>query len=189
MISGLLLIKALIEILSQGTILFTGCLHAGVQSAPMELVQEESLRGFLKDFVAKAPSEEHTSTRYVSAFVDLNGDGKKEAVVYLMGSRWCGSGGCPTLILAPEGKSHRLVAKITLTRPPIRVFKERSNGWRALGVWVQGGGVQIGYEAELHFDGNQYPSNPTIAPAHRVSQEAIGEEIIKAAEKGRLLYP
>src|SRR6185437_3426103 len=40
------------------------------------------------------------------AFVDLNRDGVKEAIVYLRDRTWCGTGGCPTLILARRGSSY-----------------------------------------------------------------------------------
>src|SRR5687767_1809970 len=52
-----------------------------------------------------------TEARYFAAYTDLNGDGGKEAVVYFIGPRICGSGGCHTAIFSPleEGKSYRLV--------------------------------------------------------------------------------
>ncbi len=54
----------------------------------------ESLKQFLQSW-----SNDKT-TRYVAAFRDLNSDGVHEAIVYLVGSSWCGSGGCNTLVLA-----------------------------------------------------------------------------------------
>lgn len=41
-------------------------------------------------------------TRYALARIDLNGDGS-EAIVYLAGGQWCGSGGCTLLVLSPPG--------------------------------------------------------------------------------------
>ena len=100
----------------------------------------KSLRVFLDTF------DSHLKDRYDAVFVDLNGDGKAEAIVYLKSKDWCGSGGCTTLILARDGDSWKLLTKISITRPPIRVLAGKSSGWRSIGVWVQGGGIQPGYE-------------------------------------------
>ena len=59
----------------------------------------ESLKKFLRT------RYDDKRARYVAAFRDLNGDGTKEAIVYLISNGWCGSGGCSTLILMPNGSS------------------------------------------------------------------------------------
>ena len=103
--------------------------------------------------------------RYFRAFVDLGNDGKKEAIVHLVGPEVCGSGGCLTVILRPEGDSYSLVTDISINRPPIRMLSRSSHGWHDLGVWVEGGGITPGYEADLAFDGTTYPENPSTPPA------------------------
>jgi hypothetical protein len=45
-------------------------------------------------------------------------------------------------------------------------------------VWVQGGGIQPGYEAELRFDGNAYPSNPSVIPARPLVNRPHGQIVI-----------
>ena len=74
------------------------------------LNKQESLKNFLRDYL-KDPA-----TRYRSAFVDLNDDGAQDAIVYVTGRSWCGSGGCTLLILASDGPSYRVVTKITIVR-------------------------------------------------------------------------
>jgi hypothetical protein len=133
---------------------------------------EESLKLFLQKF------DDGKRTRYVAAFHDLNDDGMPEAIVYLVGNEWCGSGGCNTLILARDATSWKIVTNITITSPPIRILANKSNGWHSIGVWVQGGGIQPGYEAELRFDGQTYPRNPSTPPARRVEGEPAGETVI-----------
>ncbi len=122
-------------------------------------------------------------------FVDLNGDGKDEAIVYLVGREWCGSGGCPTVILASEASSYRVVTELSITQRPIRILSGTSNGWRNLGVWVQGGGIQPGYVAELRFNGKTYPENPTVPPARRLEGKVPGKVVISASQAGTPLYP
>jgi hypothetical protein len=143
---------------------------------------KESLKGFLKTL------DDDRTTRYVLAFRDLNVDGTPEAIVHLIGKKWCGSGGCSTLILTPDGSSWRIVANIRITRPPIYVLADMSNGWRSVGVWVQGGGIQPGYEAELRFDGKTYPKNPSVPPARRLERKPEGEVVIPSTQDATLLY-
>jgi len=140
---------------------------AEIPAQPMQ-----SLKVFLQRFDADLKDQ------FVAGFADLNGDGRLEAVVYLTSSGWCGSGGCTTLVLVRDADSWRLLTKITVTRPPIRVLSKKSKGWRNLGVWVQGGGVQPGYEAELQFDGKTYPANPSMNWGRRATRNADGKTLI-----------
>lgn len=137
---------------------------------------EESLKRFLQTVV------HDKTTRYASTFQDLNGDGIPEGIVYLTGSNWCGSGGCTTLVLTRTASSWRIVTKITITQPPIRILRNTSHGWRSIAVWVQGGGIQPGYEAELRFDGKSYPRNPSTPPARRMEGKPPGEVGISTAQ-------
>lgn len=131
-----------------------------------------SLRAFLQTF------DGDLKDRFIASLADLDGDGTPEAIVYLTSSDWCGSGGCTTLILVAEGDSWRLLTEVSIARPPIRVLRTVSNGWRNIGVWVQGGGIQPGYEAELRFDGKTYPENPSMPPAKPLTGKPQGEILI-----------
>lgn len=104
------------------------------------------------------------STRYTYDRVDLNDDGAPEALVYLMGSYTCGSGGCMMLILEPAGQSYKMVSQMTLVNPPVVIAQDKTAGWKDLMIFVKGGGATPHY-ARLQFDGSSYPSNPSIAPA------------------------
>jgi hypothetical protein len=143
---------------------------------------QSSLRQFLRT------QDRNRSTRYVARLVDLNGDGSPEAVVYLTGPYWCGSGGCTALILAPKGGSWRIVTRLTIVQLPVRVLSSTSHRWHDLAVWVQGGGIQPGYEALLRFNGRSYPSNPSVPPARRLRQGTQGEVIIDSTEEGLPIY-
>jgi hypothetical protein len=114
--------------------------------------EENSLRTFLQPYLGSMPVGEDTTTRYQDAFVDLNGDGIPEVIVFVTGEDWCGSGGCEILVLARKGSSYSVVTRMTVSRPPIRVLTTKSHGWHDISVWVQGGGYVRGYEAELQFD-------------------------------------
>lgn len=124
----------------------------------------------------------------MSAFVDLKDDGVQEVIVYFVSNKWCGSGGCTALILAPEGSSYKVVTKITVTRLPIRVLATKSNGWHDIAIPVHGGGIVHAYEANLSFDGEKYPSNPTVPPAKPLIGNVPGTVVISDATEGKSLY-
>jgi hypothetical protein len=108
-------------------------------------------------------------TRYFEGEADLDGDGRAERIVHVAGPMVCGTGGCTTLVFMPAEDGWRQVAGIGVNRPPIRVSARSTNGWRNLIVHVAGGGLQDSYEAELRFDGETYPDNPTVPPAERAA--------------------
>jgi hypothetical protein len=177
----------MVAVVGAGFMLLAALCFARPQHQPNSK-QEDSLKLFLQDYLADSRSDERESTRYFPAFVDLKDGGTQEVIVYVTGRSWCGSGGCRTLVLAPKGSSYEVVTHATITRPPIRVLTTKSNGWHDISVWVQGGGIQPGYEAELPFDGKTYPSNPSVPPARRIVQEIAGEVVIPLTGKGIPLY-
>lgn len=147
--------------------------------------QEDSLKMFLRTYVGDPKVGDNSLTRYFAAFVDLRDDGTKDAIVYLTDDGWCGTSGCRTLILAPEGSSYRVVKTITVAQLPIRVLGTKSNGWHDIVFRVQGGGVEHAYEAKLSFNGKTYHS---ISPARRLTTKAQGEIVVPSDAEGKLLY-
>jgi len=122
--------------------------------------------------------DEAVPTRYVEASADLNGDGKNELLVHVIGPAACGSGGCPTLVYTVLGSGHWRMATIGLTNLPIRASATRTRGWRNLIVNVRGGGAKAG-DVELLFDGRGYPKNPTL-PGKFVTASAGGGDVLIA---------
>jgi hypothetical protein len=108
--------------------------------------------------------------------------------VYLIDAKWCGSGGCSCLILAPDGSSYNIITQTSVTQLPIRVLSTKTNGWHDLAVGVAGGGIQPGYAARLRFDGSTYPSNPTVPPAQELRTKIEGKIVIPADATGAPLY-
>lgn len=125
---------------------------------------QNSLRRFLQSL------DDNKTARYLVAFADLDDDGQPEAIAYLISPNWCGSGGCSMFVLKQNGNTWETVTETSITQRPIRVLTDTSHGWHSLGVWVQGGGIQPGYEAELRFDGKTYPENPSVLPARRLKK-------------------
>ncbi len=109
-------------------------------------------------------SETLSEIRYFHNYADLNGDGRSEAIAYLVGSYTCGTGGCTTLIFEDQGSEYTLNSYLTLVNPPVIVSDQTTNGWQDLILYVTGGGADSGYY-QLQHDGQSYPSNPSIEPA------------------------
>lgn len=146
---------------------------AAVETAsPAPVNAEEDIRHFL---LQEYPDAE--DIRYALAWRDLNGDGTDEAIIHVISSWVCGSGGCNTLVLTPAGPMWRKVGDISVSRSPVTVLGTSTNGWSDLTVDVSGGGSPSGI-ALLKFDGETYPSNPTVAPAE--AAETRGEVLIAA---------
>lgn len=93
---------------------------------------------------------------YGFALVDLNGDGRKEAVVWSRDQFRCGSGGCELEIFVHDQSAWRLFSTTEVTRPPIMLLPTRTRGWRDLSAWEAGGGIERPYEAPVRFDGTEY---------------------------------
>lgn len=144
---------------------------AGVEEvSPGPANAEEDIQHFL---VQEYP--EAVDIRYALAWHDLDGDGADEAIVHVVSSWVCGSGGCNTLVLTQAGPMWRKVGDISVSRSPVTVLESSTRGWKDITVDVSGGGMASGI-ALLKFDGEAYPSNPTVAPAEQA--EARGEVLI-----------
>jgi hypothetical protein len=182
----------IVAILAVCVFLVTGCV-AQANSRPHSR-QEVSLKKFLQNHEGNQTSAYERTTRYSAAFVDLRDDGRREVIVYLIDRSRCGSGGCSTLILLPVGSSYKVITRTTVTQLPIRILSTKTNGWHDLGVWVQGGGIQPGYEARLAFNGKKYPSNPSVPrnpsvpPAQPVRKKVEGRVLIPVKAEGLPLY-
>lgn len=103
------------------------------------------------------------NVRYLYNSIDLNGDGRDEKLVYLVGSSTCGTGGCTMLIFRATGQGYSLISRHTIVNNPIVVSTKKTKGWRDIVLFVAGGGAKPSYHT-LKFDGSAYPSNPSTAP-------------------------
>jgi hypothetical protein len=150
---------------------------SGAAAAEAEL---EGVREFLRGFlIEQYDAADLAATRAAIALRDLDGDGADEAIVFVLGPNWCGSGGCNAYVLTPAGDGYRAVMDATVTDTPIGVLPTTSHGWLDLFVSVGGGGVPAGTVA-MRFDGTAYPRNPTVAPAEPV--DAAGGEVLIAGD-------
>jgi hypothetical protein len=149
-------------------------------------LNDAALETLRADFDATA-----ADARYFAHAIDQNDDGQDELVVHVAGPAVCGTGGCNTLILTPQGATYRLVADISVTNPPIRVAASKTHGWRDLIVELGGGGGPAG-PVLLRYDGTGYPEDPSDTPAQRLTAVPAGAEIVvptfESFSQGRPLF-
>lgn len=96
-----------------------------------------------------------SQVRYIYNMVDLNGDGNQEALVYLLGSIFCGSGGCDLFLFRPGKQGYTLVNKFPISRLPVIVSPHKTNGWHDLIRPESGGGALPSYVVHA-YDGKHY---------------------------------
>lgn len=116
--------------------------------------------------------------RYFGRSIDLNGDGRDEAVVHLNGLFVCGSGGCDTWVLHSDAAGQWTALRaLPTTRAPIAALASRTNGWRDLAVTVGGGGGASG-AVRATFDGQRYVKGE---PVTAIATDGAGSEILVPA--------
>lgn len=103
---------------------------------------EASLRASLQNYVSNRWGRPDGDTNYTAKFVDLNGDGRSEAVVLVSGQYWCGTGGCPLWVLTPRNSSWSMVTQAPIVRAPIRLLPSRSRGWSDLSAMLRFDGTR-----------------------------------------------
>jgi hypothetical protein len=93
--------------------------------------------------------------RYVHGRADLNDDGRDEVLVYLLGSIFCGTGGCNLLLFTRGQAGYTLVNDFPISRLPVIVAPRKTGDWHDLIRRESGGGAPPAYVRHV-FDGNQY---------------------------------
>ncbi|MGR5193965.1 hypothetical protein [Vibrio rotiferianus] len=100
-------------------------------------------------------SLETEKIRYMTGSADLNSDGSAEHFVLLQDRYFCGSGGCAAYMFDNSGK---VINRMSVTRTPVVLADSYSNGWQDFIVWSNGAYRQ------MSFNGESYPSNPSLEP-------------------------
>jgi hypothetical protein len=123
---------------------------------------DRAVRGYTLPFTT-APND----TVWKARWTDVNGDDLADALVYVAGPDWCGSGGCTLLVFeavsgpdADELGPFRAAAEVSLVSGPVLVADAGPDGWRDLVVTDMGGDLRV-----LRFDGETYPGSPDAGVA------------------------
>lgn len=132
----------------------------GGSNALIAPVDEAQLRQAIERYrISKSRGEANVD----NAGVDLNGDGKPEALVLFAGQDWCLQTGCSLVVFQLEANGYRPVSHVTSVRPPVLVGPDSNFGWSDLLVQTGGGAAPV-RTVRLGFSGNGYPGNALLQP-------------------------
>jgi hypothetical protein len=152
--------------------LLWGLLFLLLAPAPRAQEAPPGLSEAVQAYVEKKGDHARPPFRY--ALTDLDGDGRADALVLLLGGNWCGSGGCNMLVFRAAANGFTLVSVSTITNEPIRVSPEKSHGWRTLIVFSKGKGDVL-----MRFNGTRYPLNPSVQPKATPAQVSAAQVVMK----------
>lgn len=209
--------KILISLLA-GTIIFTGCKDKDItqdnienegqieenidmgykikeiKSEKLDLnltylpsVEEEDLKleKIIKEYL-DADIKEVGEIRYFYHPVSLTEDNENLVFVYLLGDYVGGTGGSLAIIVDTD--KEEVFSEFSLVNNPIIISEEKTNGYNDIIMISSGGGSDYKL-VKMKYDGEKYPSNPSleeeIVEGHIDGFAIISEEI--EYQEGHLL--
>jgi hypothetical protein len=123
---------------------------------------DRAVRRYVLPFTADPDATDWKARR-----VHLNDDDHLDALVYVAGPDWCGSGGCTLLVFeavaGPDAEvlgAFRPAAEVSLVSGPVLVTGGGPDAWRDLVVTDAAGTLRL-----LRFDGESYPGSPDAGVA------------------------
>ena len=132
---------------------------AEASEVPFETAPDPDLEAAIleasPDYTREIVGIDGRQARYVYGRADLNGDGSEEVFVYLLGSIFCGTGGCNLLLFTAAEDGYSLVNNFPVSRLPIIVSPETTGGWSNLVKPESGGGAPPSHVVHT-FDGEKY---------------------------------
>jgi hypothetical protein len=131
-------------------------LALGTSGGAKPVNEDAQFRKWLVRWMSGKDWADDTNTVYGYALTDLNGDGRREALVWISARGICGTGGCHLGLFRKAKVGWTLISWVPTTRPPVRVLASKTKGWNDLGVLEAGGGIPTPYEGKLRFDGKRY---------------------------------
>ncbi|MBP7370200.1 MAG: hypothetical protein KA902_02055 [Arenimonas sp.] len=143
--------------------------------APADAELEAAIRATAPDYTIEVVSEPVMKSRYTVVRTDLNGDGKNEVFVYLMGGFFCGSGGCNLLVFSQGMDGYSLLANISTSDPPIIVADTQSNGYSDFWRMQSVGAGSSEYVQHIYQDGKYIEKSRMPA-----SNSPMGKKILPA---------
>ncbi len=146
-------------------------------AAVMGADSPDSLNQALLAYFAKTDTDSKYISPHQTAQVDLNGDGRQDALVLLQNPIYfCGTGGCTMLVFKATKSGFKFVSRSSLIRGPVLVSETKTHGWRDLIVEVSGGGMPPKMVA-LKYTGSKYPLNPSTLPELSKNQPLKGTKV------------
>jgi hypothetical protein len=155
------------------TLMLSSCAAKAPPPAPAPLTPEPTKRIDPEDYVLKLAmqnflknSEAPVASDYDFSRIDLNNDGRRDALVILKSpyGYWCGKHGCTMLIMRATNNNFTLINAVQPIREPLYISEDTSHGWKNIATRISGRWTSA-KNVTLRFDGKQYPSNPSNLPS------------------------
>jgi hypothetical protein len=125
---------------------------------------EDALRVAEHDYTHEIVAITGREGRYVYGRVDLNTDGRKEVLVLLMGSIFCGTGGCNLHLFRDAEEGYSLINTFPTSHLPVIVSPRKTAGWHDIFRLETGGGMPPSYVRHT-FDGEKYVEQERLPAA------------------------
>ena len=149
-----------------------GCSHSKAQQDAVLLIPlppnpvdptDEIARAAVQKFLTESGAP--IASKYDLRRYDLNGDGRREALIFLKAPYrfWCGTHGCTILVMQAHNDRFTLVNDIQPVRAPLYVSANKTQGWHDLIVRVSGRWDEA-RDVALRFNGRHYPRHPDTVP-------------------------
>jgi hypothetical protein len=118
-------------------------------------------------------------SQYDYTRVDLDGDGRRDALVMFSGphSYWCDMNGCSLSVFKATNNGFVPMSEMFPVRGPMYVSNNRTDGWRNLIVRVSGQSYADAKNVAMNYNGGTYPRNPFFQPSIQLSQMDLGQRI------------
>lgn len=125
---------------------------------------DDVFRVAIKDYLAQHNAPASSQYEYVRQ--DLNGDGRREAIVMFQAPfyTWCSGDGCTMVVFKASNDHFSVVSQIAPVRGPLLISNAQSKGWRDLVIRVSGR-LARPKDVAMKFDGTAYPKAPDFEPA------------------------
>lgn len=112
-------------------------LALGFVSCNNKTNHKQGLENWVKNYI-KENGDEDSETTYTFSKVELN----NETITYLVnieGEYWCGTGGCPVLLVGKNNGIFKLINNFSPIQE-IKVSEKVVNGWKELHIVIGDGG-------------------------------------------------
>ena len=123
---------------------------------------------FLAHEKAAGPDARHVVER-----IDLNGDGRDDALVLLQSRRYCNARGCTLLVFERVGDAYQLHSRLLLGRTPLIAAESHTGGWRDLVAPMTSASAGMRLMVVKHT-GRGYPDDPAQLAAVPPTREVRG---------------
>jgi hypothetical protein len=129
---------------------------------------EQAMAQFLARERAAGPEARHVVER-----IDLNRDGRDDAIVLLQSRRYCSARGCALLVFERVGDAYELHSRLLLGRTPLIAAETHTGGWRDLVAPMTSPTAGMRLVMLKHTE-RGYPDDPTQLAAVSPTREVSG---------------